>query len=848
MLERVSDTQRAIEIQPGALLATASSATPLERLNAALQPYGLWLPIVPLVGGLTLAELVRRNTGGRRQPGHGTIARYLRAATIQPPDPPHDQPHSPPARLTIGGPTLKRATGYDLTRALVAGDRLNLGTLHDLTLQVRPLPAARCEMLIACADLPAACRLAAQLVATNVGSSGLALSALAVMDALCASAVGLLPAEPPGALLLAELEGFPAIVERQASQLATLAGAAGTILHTRFAPASAAPDEPSPESSWPAWEALATREEQGQAPALVLNLPRTALPAFIAQATALARRYGLGLPMWGDAGIGTLHIGTESSAGTAHTAGELAQVAALLTHQARSLGGAISTDQPAHQAQHAHPAPPDPLAALPAPVVAPTTPTTPTAPIEPIVPGAQAMAPETLLARLAQAIGAPRVLTRPGDLLCYAADASIARADGLPLAVALPDNTADVCAVLHLASAAGVPVVTRGAGSGLAGGATPTAGALVLSLNRMQRMRIDPAQQVAHVEAGVMTGDLQKAAEAAGLLYAPDPSSQSVSTIGGNIACNAGGPRCLKYGVTSSYVLGLTAALADGTLLRLGDGIAAQTPDVGLLNLLIGSEGTLAVITEATLRLIARPAARRTTLALFDRLDDACATVEAIMASGLLPASLELLDDTCIGVVEDAQHLGLPRDAGALLLLLADGEPEAVEWEATQLAELARRGGARNVRVAQNASDEAAFWWARRAVSPAFARVRPNKLSEDLCVPLPKVAETVRRIKRVAARYDVPIPVFGHAGDGNLHPNILFDARDQDEAARAWHAAKEVFRVALALGGTLSGEHGIGMLKRPLLAEDLGADVLALHHTIKARFDPHSLLNPGKAI
>jgi glycolate oxidase subunit GlcD len=440
------------------------------------------------------------------------------------------------------------------------------------------------------------------------------------------------------------------------------------------------------------------------------------------------------------------------------------------------------------------------------------------------------------------------VLTRSEEVGGYAADASIARTSDDALAVVLPNSTEQVCRVLASAAAAGVPVVTRGAASGLAGGATASEGALIVSLNRMQRLHIDAHQRVARAEAGVVTADLQQAAEQHGLFYPPDPSSQTVSTIGGNIACNAGGPRCVKYGVTADYVLELTAVLADGRLVRVGDGITGQSPHTDLMHLLIGSEGTLALITEATLHLLPRPPARRTTVALFERLDDACATVEAIIAAGMLPAALELMDDTTIAVIDDYLHLGLPRDVEALLLLMADGSGEAVNDESELLANFARRGGARTVQVAGSARDEALLWRGRRAIGPALARVRPNRLSEDICVPVPQVAATVKRIKQVAAEYGLPIPVFGHAGDGNLHPNMLFDARDPAQVEQAWQAAEAVFRVALEMGGTLSGEHGIGILKRPFMPLALGADVLAMQQAIKAWFDPQGRLNPGKVL
>ncbi len=364
----------------------------------------------------------------------------------------------------------------------------------------------------------------------------------------------------------------------------------------------------------------------------------------------------------------------------------------------------------------------------------------------------------------------------------------------------------------------------------------------------MEQLVIDREQQVAHVGAGVITAELQRAAERVGLFYPPDPSSQTASTIGGNIACNAGGPRCLKYGVTADYVLGVTAVLADGTIVHYGDGLSGQGESNGLAQLLVGSEGTLAVITEATLRLIPLPRARRTTMAIFRTLYEACATVERIMASGLIPASLELMDDTTIAAVEAYLQIGLPRDAGALLLMLADGEPEAVDQETATLAELARTSGAERVVVARTAGDEANLWQARRVIAPALARIRPNRLGEDISVPVPQIAACVSRIKQVSAAYELPIVVFGHAGDGNLHPNILFDTRNPSELARLWPCAEAIFAVALEMGGTLSGEHGIGTLKRPFMRQALGETQIAIQRAIKSHFDPEGRLNPGKVL
>jgi glycolate oxidase subunit GlcD len=777
-----TDILGAIEVQPGALLATAPAEATAEQLNAALAPHRLCLPVFPLAPGATLAELVARNAGGRRALRYGPVGRHLRAAAIE-------SPESGPggAIFVAGGPTIKRATGYGLNRAIAGGD-LGLGAPRELTFSLRPLPEARAATLLRCRDLGAACALGAGLLA-----AGLALSALAVAE------------DAGGAgLLLAELEGAAAVVARQGPELARLAAEAGV--------APLAEAEP-----WLRWERLAAEHEAAGALVASLTLPRAALPAFVARARAAAARYGAALRVWGDAGVGTLHLAVAAEGREA----EAAQLLAVLGALAAEYGGRRSTELGG---------------AAPAPLPA-------------VRPPAPAHAePGALLAALRDIVGPGFLLTRQEDVATYETDASIAKPLGDALAVALPADTEQVAALVRLAAAHCIPVVTRGAGSGLAGGATPSAGALVISLNRLEQIKVDAAQMTAQVGAGAITSEVQRAAEAAGLFYPPDPSSQAASTIGGNVACNAGGPRCVKYGVTADYVLAVTAVLADGSIVRWGDGLAGQAPDSALAQLMVGSEGTLGVITDATLRLIPAPKTRRTTMALFDSLEAACATVERIMAGGVVPAGLELMDDSCIAAVEAYLGLGLPRDAGAMLLLLADGEPEEVEADAARLADFARAGGARSVQVAQSAADEANLWKARRAVSIALTRVRPNRLGEDISVPLPRIAECVRRIKQVSAEHGLPIVVFGHAGDGNLHPNILFDGRDPAEAARIWPAAEAVFGAALAVGGTLSGEHGVGTLKRPFMRQALGDGALAAQRAIKARLDPAGILNPGKVL
>ena len=335
--------------------------------------------------------------------------------------------------------------------------------------------------------------------------------------------------------------------------------------------------------------------------------------------------------------------------------------------------------------------------------------------------------------------------------------------------------------------------------------------------------------------------------ESEGLFYPPDPSSLAQCTLGGNVACCAGGPRCLKYGVTKDYVLGLTVVLANGEVLEWGGKLFKNVTGYNLAQLFIGSEGTLGVVTRIILRLLPLPKVRSTAVAFFPRLDDAAASVVGVMAEGILPATLEIMDQATISVVEQYLHLGLPTDVEALLLLEQDGnDGGAVEREVAAMAEVCRKHGASEVRVAKDAAERNDLWRARRSISGALGRYRPSKLGEDIVVPRGQVPAMVRRIKEIGQEYGLAIPVFGHAGDGNLHPNILFDMRVPGELERVQGAAAAIFRAALSLGGTLTGEHGVGSLKKEFLEEAVGPVSLQIMRDIKSALDPKGLLNPGK--
>ncbi|HEU0169729.1 MAG TPA: FAD-linked oxidase C-terminal domain-containing protein [Chloroflexota bacterium] len=447
---------------------------------------------------------------------------------------------------------------------------------------------------------------------------------------------------------------------------------------------------------------------------------------------------------------------------------------------------------------------------------------------------------------LASIVGDSYVHDAPSEVIAYSFDGTFQQRR--PELAVSPASTEQVAEVVKVAAREGVPIIARGASSGLAGGTIPERGGIILNLARMDRIvEIDTANVCAVVEAGVVTLQLQEEVEKLGLFYPPDPASSRQSTLGGNVACNSGGPRCLKYGVTRDYVTGLTVVLASGEIVKLGGKLAKNATGYQLLQLLIGSEGTLGIVTEAILKLVPLPRSRVTALASFPKLEAASQAVASIMGSGILPCTLELMDGTTINVVEDFLHTGLPREAEALLLLEQDGADEpTARREVEAMAAICRGLGSQDVRVAGSAAERDILWQARRAVSPALARIRPNKLGEDIVVPRASVPAMIASIREIAARHGLPIPVFGHAGDGNLHPNILFDLRDPEEVRKVELAARDIFRAALSLGGTLSGEHGIGSLKREFMEEAQGATAIGLSRAIKAAFDPHNLLNPGK--
>jgi glycolate oxidase len=453
-----------------------------------------------------------------------------------------------------------------------------------------------------------------------------------------------------------------------------------------------------------------------------------------------------------------------------------------------------------------------------------------------------------VISELASVVGAEYVLTSDEDRICYAYDGQ--RIEHIPDAVVRPLDADQIAKILTLANEEKFAVVPRGGGTGLSGGSVALSGGIVLDLTRMNRiLEIDPANMHAVVEPGVITQTLVTTAEKHGLLYPPDPGSVKVSTIGGNVAENAGGLRAGKYGVTRNYLMQLEAISPTGEYFKSGARTHKCVVGYDLVSLMCGSEGTLGVITKVTLRLTAMPKFRNTMTATFVHASEAGQAVANIMAAGLVPTTLEIMDNVTIRAIEEFAKLRLPIDAGAMVLVEFDGFSEAaVDEEGNTAAHILRTSGASEVTVASDASERDRIWQARRSALAALSRAKPTSILEDVTVPLPKLAEMIATVQHIAEENNVVIGTFGHAGDGNLHPTVLTDERDEEDIARAERAIERLFEAALELGGTLSGEHGIGFAKAPFLKRELGEGSLEIMRRIKRALDPNNILNPGKFV
>jgi FAD/FMN-containing dehydrogenases len=451
--------------------------------------------------------------------------------------------------------------------------------------------------------------------------------------------------------------------------------------------------------------------------------------------------------------------------------------------------------------------------------------------------------------KLIEVLGREKVCTSLVERKLYSYDATpipIERA--LPSAVVFPTSQEDVQKLVKVCYEEEIPIFPRGAGSGLTGGAVPTLEkGVVVSFERMNKFQIDVDNATAVVEPGVITYEFQREVERFGLFYPPDPSSFKYSTIGGNIAENAGGPRCLKYGVTREYVLGLTAVIKEGEVIKTGNPVIKDVAGYDITKLFVGSEGTLGLITSAVLKLIPKPKARGTALILFKNLEDVGRVVTRIMTSGIFPSALEFMDRDAIRAVEEFKPVGLPKDVSALLLVEVDGSPQSVKEDIKAVEELAKAMGL-EVKVAEDEESAEKLWTARKSLGPALGNLRTGKINEDVVVPRVYLSEAIRDYRKVAEKYGLLMVIFGHIGDGNLHVNLLYDKKNKEEEERAERAVDEIFEITLRYNGSITGEHGVGLTKRKFLEYQFGPVGMEILRGIKKVFDPKNLFNPGKVI
>ena len=454
------------------------------------------------------------------------------------------------------------------------------------------------------------------------------------------------------------------------------------------------------------------------------------------------------------------------------------------------------------------------------------------------------MAPQELISALRQIVGDRYVLIEKEDVIVYEQDGSIFQV--MPEIVVLPGDVEEVAAVVKAAKLASVPIVPRGSGTGLAGGAVPAEGGIILSLARLNRiLKIDLENRLAIVEPGVINVDVTKAVAKGGFFYAPDPSSQAACSIGGNVANNSGGPHTLAYGVTTNHVLGLEVVLDDGTIIWLG-GEVPDSPGYDLCGVFVGSEGTMGIVTKVIVRLMRSRESVRTLLAIFDQMDAATQTVVDITAAGIIPAALEMMDRTTIEAVERGAPVGFPRDAEAVLIVEVEGMAEHTERAIELAREICRRAGAREVKLADDEAERQRLWKGRKGAFGAMGALAPNYYVQDGVVPRSKLPEMMERIAAISKQFDLRIANVFHAGDGNLHPNILFDMRNAGELDRVIEAGAATLRACIELGGSITGEHGVGLEKKAYIGLLFSEADLEAMKRVRRAFDPDNRFNPAK--
>ncbi|MFC1495215.1 FAD-binding oxidoreductase [Thermodesulfobacteriota bacterium] len=455
------------------------------------------------------------------------------------------------------------------------------------------------------------------------------------------------------------------------------------------------------------------------------------------------------------------------------------------------------------------------------------------------------MIPEEALIKLKNILKPDCLLTGINNLEDYSSDST--KLKYMPDAAAFPSSNEEISEIFRLANEYKFPVIPRGGGSGKTGGALPVKGGLVLAMDRFNRiLEIDQDNLIAKVEPFVITEHLQKEVEKIGLFYPPDPASNDVSTLGGNVAENAGGLRGLKYGVTGDYVLGLTVVLPTGDIIKTGVETAKGVAGYDLTSLIVGSEGTLAVVTSITLKLLPKPEAKKTMIACFRDITAAAKTVSDIIRSKIMPATLEFIDRLSIDCVRSQIEIKIPEDTGAILLIEVDGDKKLVEGDAEKVKKICKGNRVVDFKLASDEREVELIWDARRKISPSLLELKPGKISEDIVVPRSRIPDLITFLRDLSKKYNLPIPAYGHAGDGNIHVNVLLDRENPDEVNKGDNIIKELFQKVIDLGGTITGEHGIGITKAPYMEMEFSKPAIELMMRLKAAFDPNNILNPGK--